>query len=413
MRAGATVSAMAETQKLTFPGSQGELAGRIELPADTPRAWALFAHCFTCGADIAAATRISRALAEAGVAVLRFDFTGLGHSDGEFANATFSSNIDDLVYAADHLREHYAAPTILIGHSLGGAAVLAAAERVPEVKAVATLAAPADPAHVTRLFAARKDHIEAEGEAEVCLAGRPFRIKRQFLDDITSQPQAERIANLGAALLVMHSPVDELVSVDNARQIYETARHPKSFVAIDGAKHLLSRPGDARFVASILAAWAARYAFDPAEPDEPAHEGGVEVSESHVGSYGQRIRAGGHPLTADEPEPIGADSGPSPYDLLLAALGACTSMTVRMYADRKKWPLDDVHVALRHAKVHATDCEHCETKAGTIDHIERRITLTGSLDDEQRAKLLEIADKCPVHRTLHSEVDVETSEVRG
>lgn len=405
--------AMAETRRLTFPGSQGELAGRIELPADTPRAWALFAHCFTCGADIAAATRISRALAESGVAVLRFDFTGLGHSDGEFANATFSSNIDDLVHAADHLREHYAAPTILIGHSLGGAAVLAAAERIPEVKAVATLAAPADPAHVTRLFAARKDHIEAEGEAEVCLAGRPFRIKRQFLDDINAQPQAERIANLGAALLVMHSPIDELVSVDNARQIYETARHPKSFVAIDGAKHLLTRPGDARFVASILAAWAARYAFDPDEPDEPAREGGVEVSESHAGTYAQRIRAGGHPLTADEPEPIGTDTGPSPYDLLLAALGACTSMTVRMYADRKQWPLDDVHVALRHAKIHAEDCEHCETKAGTIDHIERRITLSGSLDDEQRAKLLEIANKCPVHRTLHSEVDIETSEVRG
>ncbi|MPY79304.1 MAG: alpha/beta fold hydrolase [Actinophytocola sp.] len=404
---------MAETQKLTFPGSQGELAGRIELPVETPRAWALFAHCFTCGADIVAATRISRALAEACVAVLRFDFTGLGHSHGEFANATFSSNIDDLVHAADHLREHYAAPTILIGHSLGGAAVLAAAERIPETKAVATVGAPADPAHVTKLFAEGKEHIEAEGEADVCLAGRSFRIKRQFLDDIAAQPQAERIANLRAALLVMHSPIDELVSVDNARQIFDAAKHPKSFVAIDGAKHLLPRPGDARFVASVLAAWAARYAFDPADPEAPADEGAVEVSESHVGSYGQRIKAGGHALTADEPEPLGANSGPSPYDLLLAALGACTSMTVRMYADRKQWPLDDVHVALRHAKIHAEDCAHCDTRTGMIDQIERRITLTGGLDDDQRAKLLEIADKCPVHRTLHAEVDVQTSEARG
>lgn len=404
---------MTETLRLTFPGSQGELAGRIELPVGTPRAWALFAHCFTCGADIVAATRISRALAEAGIAVLRFDFTGLGRSDGEFANATFSSNIDDLVHAADHLREHYVAPTILIGHSLGGAAVLAAAERVPEVKAVATLGAPADPEHVSRLFSEGAERIEAEGEADVCLSGRTFRITRTFLDDIAAQPQAERIANLGAALLVMHSPVDELVSVDNARRIFDAARHPKSFVAVDGADHLLTRPGDARFVASVLAAWAARYAFDPEEPDVFGEEGAIEVSESHVGRYGQRIRAAGHALTADEPKPTGADSGPSPYDLLLAALGACTSMTVRMYADRKQWPLDDVHVALRHAKIHAEDCEHCETKTGMIDHIERRITLTGTLDDAQRAKLLEIADKCPVHRTLHAEVDVQTSEVRS
>jgi len=401
------------TVRLTFPGSQGDLAGRIELAVGTPRAWALFAHCFTCGADIVAATRISRALAEAGVAVLRFDFTGLGHSDGEFANATFSSNIDDLVHAADHLRAHYAAPRILIGHSLGGAAVLAAAERVPEVEAVATLGAPADPEHVTRLFDVRKERIEAEGEADVCLAGRTFRITRKFLDDIAAQPQAERIAKLGAALLVMHSPVDELVSVDNARRIFDAARHPKSFVAVDGADHLLTRPGDARFVASVLSAWAARYAFDPEEPDASGEEGTIEVSESHVGRYGQRIRAAGHALTADEPKPTGADSGPSPYDLLLAALGACTSMTARMYADRKQWPLDDVHVALRHAKIHAEDCENCETKSGMIDHIERQITLTGTLDDDQRTRLLEIADKCPVHRTLHTEVDVQTSEVRG
>lgn len=398
------------TLKLTFPGTHGDLAGRLELPAGTPRGWAIFAHCFTCGADIVAATRISQALAEEGIAVLRFDFTGLGHSAGEFANATFTSNIEDLVRAADHLRHHYRAPSILIGHSLGGAAVLAARHRIPEVRAVATLGAPADPAHVTRLFAADRDRIRQDGVAEVCLAGRTFRISREFLADIDAQPQAERIASLHAALLVVHSPVDEFVSVDNARTIFDAARHPKSFVAVDGADHLLSKPADARYVATVIAAWAARYALDRVEAEPSPAEGTVEVTESHAGQLGQRIAVGRHRITADEPEPTGRDTGPSPYDLLLSALGACTSMTVRMYANRKGWPLDQVSVHLQHDKVHARDCADCETRDGKVDRIDRRITLTGDLDADQRARLMEIADKCPVHRTLHSEVKVQTVE---
>ncbi|MQA12281.1 MAG: alpha/beta fold hydrolase [Pseudonocardiaceae bacterium] len=402
-----------DSRKLEFTGSRGaSLAARLELPNGTPRAFALFAHCFTCSKDVFAAGRISRALTGFGIAVLRFDFTGLGQSGGDFGHTDFSSNIEDLVRAADYLREHYVAPTLLIGHSLGGAAVLAATSRIPETRAVATIAAPADPGHIVKLLGEQREEIEQRGEAEVGLAGRTFRIRRQLLDDIAAQPQAERIGKLGAALLVLHSPTDDTVGVDNARRIFDAARHPKSFVAIDGADHLLTRHADASYVATVLAAWAGRHAFDPdtdAEKAIPA-EGQVTVSESGVGAFGQHITAGHHALTADEPEPTGADTGPSPYDLLLAGLGACTSMTVRMYARRKEWPLEHVSVALRHSQIHAKDCADCETRNGMVDRIERQIRFDGPLDDDQRRRLLEIADKCPVHRTLHSEIVIETTE---
>ncbi len=399
------------SNKVEFRGSHGvTLSGRLEQPDGPPAAFAIFAHCFTCTKDIAAASRIARELSVHGIAVLRFDFTGLGGSDGEFANTTFSSNIDDLVYAADFLRSQHQAPTILIGHSLGGAAVLAARHRIPEVLAVATIAAPADTEHMLHLLRDSRPEIEEHGEAEVCLADRPFRIRKEFLDDIQGQPQAARIKDLHAALMVMHSPLDQTVGIGNAAQIFTTARHPKSFVAIDGADHLLSRPSDSRFVASVLAAWASRYLPDSPETDVAAsEEGNVVVSENGEGLYGQRIVAGRHVLTADEPIPLGLDTGPSPYDLLLASLGACTSMTLRMYADRKKWPLTNVSVSLRHSKIHAKDCETCETQTGRLDHVERSIEITGDLDDDQRQRLLEIADKCPVHRTLHSEVLISTS----
>ncbi len=410
--------------RLEFPGSQGSpLAARLDLPASIPRAYALFAHCFTCSKDVLAAARISRALTDFGIAVLRFDFTGLGQSGGDFANTNFSSNIEDLAHAADFLRERYAAPSLLIGHSLGGAAVLAVTHRIPEVRAVATIGAPADPDHLAHLLLESRAEIEARGEAEVQLAGRTFRIRRQFLDDIAAQPQAERIRNLGAALLVMHSPVDTTVDADNARRIYEAARHPKSFVALDGADHLLTEPADATFAAGMLATWASRYAFDPlpepivpspaadpANPADPAYpaEGLVVVSESGTGDFAQTVLIGRHRLTADEPAPIGTDTGPSPYDFLLAGLGACTSMTVRMYAERKKWPLEKVTVTLRHSRIHAQDCADCETETGQVDRIERVIRFDGDLDDSQRQRLRDIADKCPVHRTLHSEIVIDT-----
>jgi uncharacterized OsmC-like protein/alpha-beta hydrolase superfamily lysophospholipase len=405
--------AMGQSTKVEFTGSQGTpLAARLELPDSPPRAYALFAHCFTCGKDAVAAARISRALTTFGIAVLRFDFTGLGQSGGEFANTDFSSNIEDLVRAANHLRNRFAAPSILIGHSLGGAAVLAAARQVPEVRAVATIGAPADTTHITHLLGAGGNEIERCGEAEVCLAGRAFRIRRQFLDDIATQPQAERVATLGAALLVLHSQADQTVGVDNARRIFDAARHPKSVVAIDGADHLLTRRADAEYVATVLAAWVSRYAFDPTiEPkrDWP-EEGAVDVAEHGARPYGQRITAGRHVMIADEPAPIGADTGVSPYDLLLAALGACTSMTVRMYAQRKQWPLRHVGVTLRHSRIHAQDCATCETRTGKVDHIERVIRFEGELDADQRRRLLEIADHCPVHRTLRSEIAIDTRE---
>ena len=404
------------TEQVEFEGSEGStLVGRLELPDGPPRAYAIFAHCFTCGMDVLASSRISRELAEHGIAVLRFDFTGLGQSGGDFADTTFGSNVADLVCAAEFLRAHHRAPSMLVGHSLGGAAVIAAADQLPEVRAVATIAAPADTGHMLHLLRHSKEEIEEMGEAEVCLADRPFRIRKAFLDDVQEQAQDARIRHLTAALMVMHSPSDQTVSIRNASQIFRAARHPKSFVSLDGADHMLSRPSDAHFVASVLAAWAERYLPEPPVDSDTtvAGEGVVVVSENGEGRYGQRITAGRHVIAADEPVPLGHDTGASPYDLLLASLGACTSMTLRMYAERKGWPVDHVSVSLTHSKIHAKDCEDCETRTGRLDRIDRTIHITGDLDDDQRARLIEIADRCPVHRTLTSEIVVRTAAAEG
>ncbi|MDJ0607857.1 MAG: bifunctional alpha/beta hydrolase/OsmC family protein [Kiloniellales bacterium] len=402
------------SEKLTFSGVQGDqLAARLDKPSGRPRAYALFAHCFTCTKDIFAASRIATGLAEAGIAVLRFDFTGLGHSDGEFANTNFSSNVGDLVKAADYLRENLEAPRILIGHSLGGAAVLAAASQVPEAVAVATIGAPAEPEHVGHLFQSARPEIEAAGEAEVLLAGRPFRIKKQFLEDIAGRRLEAEIAGLRKALMVFHAPRDETVGIENASKIFVAAKHPKSFVSLDDADHLLTRKADAVYVADVLAAWVGRYVGGAeAAPALGAAEGTVVVRETGEGRFSQHIAAGPHSLRADEPKSFGGDdTGPSPYGLLVAGLGACTSMTIRMYAERKGWPVERVTVNLSHEKIHAKDCAECETRDGKIDHITRRILLEGPLDETQRARLLEIASKCPVHRSLESEVHVVTEAV--
>jgi putative redox protein len=401
------------TERFQFQGEGGhQLAAALELPDGEPAAYALFAHCFTCGKDTLAAKRISVALAGRGIAVLRFDFTGLGSSEGDFANSTFSSNVADLVHAADHLRATRKAPSILIGHSLGGAAILAAAGGIPEARAVATIAAPSDPAHVTGLF---KDHIaaiRAQGEVEVALAGRPFRIKREFLDDIVEQELMQDITGLHKALLVMHSPVDDTVSIDNATRIFVAAKHPKSFVSLDHADHLLTRPADALYAADVITAWASRY-IDTAKPagvmDLPEAPRQVIVQETRKSKFNQIISVGPHRLVADEPVAAGGeDAGPGPYDFLLAGLGACTSMTMRLYADRKTLPLERVTVTLKHSKIYARDCEECETREGMLDQIDRVIAMDGPLDAEQHKKLMEIADKCPVHRTLTSEIRIVT-----
>lgn len=405
---------MSENRALIhFPGAFGTLlAARLDLPASPPLAFALFAHCFTCSKDTLAASRISAALTGRGFGVLRFDFTGLGSSEGDFANTNFSSNVADLVAAAAWLRDHHQAPKILIGHSLGGAAVLAAAAQVPEAVAIATIGAPFDPAHLRHLLQSATAEIEATGEAEVTLAGRKFRIRKQFLDDIASHNSRGYIAALRRALLIFHSPRDATVDIENAAHIYAAAKHPKSFVSLDNADHLLTHKEDAVYVASVLAAWASRYlgAFTLQSGTADSVESGtVVVTETREGKFTQEIRVGAHVMRADEPAAAGGnDSGPSPYDLLLAGLGACTSMTIRMYSDLRQLPLERVSVKLKHDKVHAQDCAECETREGKIDRIEREIELTGALDEAQRARLLEIANKCPVHRTLHSEVWIAT-----
>ncbi|MEH2540995.1 MULTISPECIES: bifunctional alpha/beta hydrolase/OsmC family protein [unclassified Bradyrhizobium] len=401
------------SERFQFTGEGGhQLAAALDMPDGPVQAYALFAHCFTCGKDVLAAKRIATALTAKGIAVLRFDFTGLGSSEGEFANSTFFSNVADLVHAADHLRETRTAPAILIGHSLGGAAILAAAGQIPEAKAVVTIAAPSDPVHVTHLFKDRLDDIRTHGTVEVQLAGRPFHIKREFLDDIAEHSLAAQIAKLHKALLIMHSPTDDTVGIDNATKIFVAAKHPKSFVSLSGADHLLSAKRDGAYVADVIAAWAERY-IEPAaaQPASAASEAPrhVVVRETRNSKFQQIVATGPHQMVADEPVAAGGqDSGPGPYDFLLAGLGACTSMTMRMYADRKSLPLDRVTVTLKHSKIHATDCAECETREGMLDQIDRVISIEGALDANQRTRLMEIADKCPVHRTLTSKIRIVT-----
>jgi putative redox protein len=401
------------TEKFQFASENGhQLAAALDLPEGQPVAYALFAHCFTCGKDVLAARRIAAALTAKGIATLRFDFTGLGSSEGDFANSTFSSNVADLVRAANHLRETKKAPAILIGHSLGGAAILAAAGQVPEAKAVVTIAAPSDPAHVTGLFKDHVENIRAQGQAQVSLAGRPFTIKREFLDDVAENPLMEKIAQLRKALLVMHSPTDGTVGIDNATRIFVTAKHPKSFVSLSGADHLLSDRRDSTYVADMIAAWATRY-VDLATTeravetvDKPRQ---VTVRETRNSKFQNTVTIGPHHLLADEPASAGGDdTGPSPYDFVLAGLGACKSMTMRLYAERKSFPLERTTVTLNHSKIHAEDCAECETKEGLLDQIDVAIGLEGPLDADQRKRILEIADRCPVHRTLTSEIRIVT-----
>lgn len=407
------------TQRVTFPGSQGhDLAARLDLPAGIVRGYAIFAHCFTCTKDILAAKRISQGLARHGIGVLRFDFTGLGHSEGEFANTHFSSNVADLKAAADFMRASFAAPDILIGHSLGGAAVLAVAEAIPEVKGVVTIGAPADVGHVLHQFGAHVDDINEQGAAEVMLAGRAFTIRREFVEDASAQNLTDRIARLGRALLVMHSPIDQTVGVENASQIFVAAKHPKSFVSLDNADHLLTREEDARYVADMVAAWAGRFVARDAAT-EASHDA-VVVSETGQGRFQNTVVAGQHQLLADEPRSVGGlDSGPTPYDYLSAGLGACTAMTLRMYANHKKVALGRVTVEVRHGKVAVDHCADCGEAAdggergpgqrsGKIDRFERIISVDGEIDPALSGKLIEIAGKCPVHRTLEHTAAVVT-----
>ncbi|MEM6291011.1 MAG: bifunctional alpha/beta hydrolase/OsmC family protein [Myxococcota bacterium] len=404
------------TIRLGIDNGRGQtLSARLDAPLrDRPRAIAVFAHCFTCSKNLTAAVHVSRRLVERGWAVLRFDFTGLGESEGDFAETHFSSNVEDLVAVARWAEAEHGPPRLLVGHSLGGAAVLRAAEQLPSVTAVATIGAPASPDHVTKLFDRQREAIEHDGEAAVVLAGRSFTIKKAFLDDVAEQPMKQAIGGLKRALLILHSPSDSTVSVDNASTIYMAAKHPKSFVALDGADHLLTRPEDARHAADVIASWSERYLPAPHETGSVASD--VTAWGAPRG-YVAELTIGEHDLIADEPRELGGtDRGPSPYGYLLSALGSCTVMTLRMYADRKGWPLEQAICRMRHAKVHARDCEACaeatDDPKAKVDRIDSTLELRGDLSDEQRARLLEIADRCPVHRTLtEGPVVVVTTEV--
>lgn len=420
---------MPTSERLTFPNAEGHLlAARLDLPENgEATATVLFAHCFTCSKDLHAVRRISDGLTAKGLAVLAFDFTGLGQSEGAFEDTSFSSTVADLVAAANHLAEIREAPCLLIGHSLGGAAVLAAAEQIPSAQAVVTIGAPADPEHVRHLFIDREADIEANGEARVSIGGRPFTIRKQFLDDLQSHDKMEqRIAALNRALLIFHAPGDQIVGIANAAAIYKAARHPKSFVSLDDADHLLSASGDACYVADVIAAWAARYLerteraeaeSDPPDDKPVATKAFLDPTvTARIGGSGYRteMTARGFSIVADEPASVGGtETGPTPYDFLGMALGACTAMTLRMYADRKKLPLEGVEVTVTHDRIHAADCMTCESKTGSLDRLARVLTITGALDEAQRSRMLEIADRCPVHRTLHSEIRVETSLREG
>ncbi|MFQ6547784.1 alpha/beta fold hydrolase [Aestuariibius sp. 2305UL40-4] len=401
------------TEKLTFAGHSGDtLAARLDLPDGPPKATALFAHCFTCSKDIPAARRISARLAALGIAVLRFDFTGLGHSKGEFENTNFTSNVADLRLAAQALADRGLAPQLIIGHSLGGAAVLKAAPEIPSIKAVVTIGAPFDPEHVTNNFRDQLPEIIEKGIAEVKLAGRPFRISSDFLEDVSKGQLTPAISGLKAALLVLHSPVDQTVGIENASEIFLAAKHPKSFVTLDKADHLVSDHADADYAADVISAWATRY-LDLSMTDDTSAppDGVVRVSEVSADGFLQTVQSGPHSFLADEPPGVGGtDRGPTPYDLLSAALGACTAMTIRMYARHKGLPLDGVSVDIRHDKTHLKDAEEDCIKNGDAraDRFTRQITVKGDLDEAQRQKLLEIADKCPVHRTLERSSAIET-----
>lgn len=397
-------------ERVTFKNKDGLLlAGRIEKPIEQPKAYAIYAHCFTCSKDISTAVRICTALAERGIAVLRFDFSGIGDSEGDFSDTTFSSDVQDVIAAADFLRNTYEAPQILIGHSLGGTSVLYSYPDIPEIKAVIAINAPSEPKHVSRVLNEVCDEIDFKGEAVVKIGDRPFTFKKEFIEDLNLYPLSRLFEQKNPALLVMHAPSDQTVGIENAAAIFEKASHPKSFISLDNADHLITKREDASYISYVIDGWIERYIDNQQTPQDLPSEGHVVAQESGNGKFRQKMRLGKHYAIADEPKNMGGlDSGPSPYDYLLAGLASCTSMTIRMYADHKGYPLENVTVTLTHENIHATDCKECPTNEGTLESITRIIELKGSLTKEQKESILRIANKCPVHRTLTQKVNIET-----
>ena len=399
-----------KSQQLSFTNKNGyELSAQIDFPVDQkPSAFAIFAHCFTCSKNLVAIKHISRGLTSKGIAVLLFDFTGLGESEGEFESTTFTSNIQDVFAAADFLTENYESPKIIIGHSLGGAAALFAGSQLDCIEAVVTIGAPFDPYRVTKLLSEKIDDIKETGKATVNIGGRPFTIAKGFIDDLENHEPEKVAKELRKALLILHSPQDTIVGIENAAKIYSAAIHPKSFISLDGADHLLSKRADSTYAGNMIAAWVEKYLSTNEKKPKLKSQSKVVVQTDDE-SFTTQIKAGNHHFLADEPEDVGGnDLGPTPYDLLSSSLGACTSMTLHMYAKRKNWDLQEVKVHVEHNKDHAQDCETCEKSSAKIDYFNRKIEMIGDLDDNQKQRLMEIADKCPVHKTLHSDVKVIT-----
>ena len=401
-------------QKVIFENKQGQsLVGRLELPANQhPHNFAIFAHCFTCNKNLAAVRNIGKALTSNGFGVLRFDFTGLGESEGDFGDTNFSGNVKDLIAAADYLNDNYSAPTLLIGHSLGGAAAIYAAAQVNSIKAVATVGAPSNPKHVQRLLQSSVDEIKKNGKAIVNLSGRDFTIKKQFLDDLERKTLTETVKNLRKPILIMHSPQDSTVSIKNAEEIYRAAHHPKSFISLDGADHLLMNKKDSIYAGEVISGWAKRYLNITDLEELPKTKHQVVASLDFDDGFTTAMKVGNHYMTADEPTSYGGnDFGPSPYELISASLSACTAMTLQIYTKRKGWHIDNVEVHTSYSKTHALDCEDCESSNAKIDTFHREIKITGNFDDKQLERLLQIADKCPVHNTLHNDTQVITKIV--
>ncbi|MBU3027212.1 bifunctional alpha/beta hydrolase/OsmC family protein [Zobellia galactanivorans] len=399
-------------QKVRFGNKDGQdLVGRLELPANRhPHNFAIFAHCFTCTKNLTAVRNISKALTSNGFGVLRFDFTGLGESDGDFENTNFSGNVEDLIAASDFLEKNYQAPTLLVGHSLGGAAVIFAADKINSIKALATIGAPSNPIHIEHLLKEGIPEIEKSGKAVINLSGRDFTIKKQFLDNLQHKPLSQILGQLRKPILILHSPQDTTVAIKNAEEIYVAARHPKSFISLDGADHLLSNKRDSFYAGEVISGWAKRYLeIDTTRKEEPKTKHQVVASLDHDDGFSTQMKVGNHFLTADEPVDVGGnDFGPSPYELVSAGLSACTAMTIQMYAKRKAWIIDNIEVHTSHNRSHVADCKDCESDGSKIDTFEREIKLTGPLDEKQKKRILQIADKCPVHKTLHSQIQVIT-----
>ncbi|MBR9846350.1 MAG: OsmC family protein [Algicola sp.] len=399
-------------KKLQISNKKGiKLQAYLELPANQkPNYYAVFAHCFTCSSTLSAVKNISRSLTNHGFGVLRFDFTGLGRSEGEFSDSYFSANVDDLIAVNDYLKANYKAPSLLVGHSLGGAAVLVAASKLDNIEAVSTIGAPATINHVKHLFSHDIDNIQEQGLMKVNIGGRPFHIDEDFVSDFDKTDLPSIVKNLRKPLLIMHSPIDTIVGIKNAEQLYLHAHHPKSFISLDDADHLLSNSEDSSYVGNVIGAWVERY-FESKENTMLNTEGEQLVAHLNLkeDNFTTKIQTAKHNFIADEPTTIGGDDfGPSPYDFLSAGLAACTVMTLKLYAERKQWDLQEVYAYITYSKKHSEDLMLDLEKPSRIDHLLKKLVFVGDLDSSQKQKLKEIASKCPVHKTLITDTIIET-----